>query len=316
MRKKIVVTGSLAFDIIMNFPGKFSDHILPDKIHTLNLSFLVDKMVKTQGGTAGNIAYSLGLLEMSPVLLSVFGKDGEEYRDFLKKYGVDVSLSLISQKLFSSQSFTMTDQEDNQITSFYPGAMEENNSLEIPGLAAEDLFFVISPNTPLAMKNFCRECAAAKIPYLYDPGMQLPRIDPQDLKFGIENCEVLIGNDYEIELMKKMIGTFAPPIVVTTLGEKGAVIFDHRGKESKQDIISTVIPKEVIDPTGAGDAFRAGFLAGFVKGKSLEVCGQMGAVCAAYTVERYGTTTHFFTSEEFDRRYRENFGEEKISFVK
>lgn len=329
-----MVTGSLAFDTIMNFDGVFSDHILPDKIHKLNLSFLASDMEKSKGGTAGNISYNLGLLDSKPILLSVFGKDAGEYREFLFKHGVDVSNAPLSQKYFSSQAFVLTDKQDNQITSFYPGAMNENTNLRINlprGKAGEltnlrmqgkkgnnrtieqlnnGTMVVISPNIPEAMKNFVKECAGNKISYMYDPGMQLPRISDEDLRFGIKDCEILIGNDYEIELMKKRVGDLKVPILITTLGEKGAVIFDHRSKKDAQDIISPAKPHEITDPTGAGDAFRAGFLAGFARGADLKTCGQMGACAAVYTVEKYGTTTHEFNLDDFCRRYKENYGVE------
>ncbi len=354
MRKKIIVTGSLAFDVIMNFNGRFADHILPDKIHALNLSFLVDEMEKTNGGTAGNIAYNLGLLNCNPVLLSTFGRDGEEYKDFLEKNGVDVSASPLSKKYFTSQSFVLTDEADNQIHSFYSGAMTENSNLNFLSeskiknqkskiisnfqFQISNLFAVVSPNAPEAMRCFVQECTQHKIPFMYDPGMQLPRLSDEDLRFGIEHTEILIGNDYEIELMRRRMGeNLRPSILITTLGEKGAVIFDRRvilrskatkdpvrgGKQggssvvslpqndnfAKQLIIKAAKVCKVVDPTGAGDAFRAGFLAGYARGFDLETCGQMGAVCAVYTVEKYGTTTHEFTVKEFCERYEENYGE-------
>lgn len=310
MNKQIVVTGSLAFDTIMDFHGNFGEHILADKIHSLNLSFLVDNMEKTSGGTAGNIAYNLGLLECKPVLLSMFGKDAEEYRDFLKNSGVNVDNAPLSQKYFSSQSFIVTDKNDNQIASFYPGSMIENSKLKIAPLKEAPLkVVVISPNMPEAMNNFVHQCVENKIKYMYDPGMQLPRINDDELRYGIKNSEILIGNDYEIELMKRRVKTWTKKISITTLGEKGAVIFDHSSKKNEQHVISPAKAKEVIDPTGAGDAFRAGFLAGYVRDFDLKICGQMGATCAVYTVEKYGTTTHTFNVVEFAKRYKENYKE-------
>lgn len=350
MNKKIIVTGSLAFDTIMNFKGKFSDHILPDKIHTLNLSFLVDEMQKTRGGTAGNITYNLGLLKSAPILLSTFGKDGEEYREFLKDHGVDVSYTPLSEKLYTSQSLVLTDSADNQITSFYAGSMVENENLSVLSVIAsersergnllkndkiasspspklvrdsrnDNKFVVISPNTPAAMRCFVQECTQHDIHYMYDPGMQLPRISDEDLKRGIENCEILIGNDYEVELMRRRVGNIQTPILITTLGEKGAVIFDNRKSGgpsvvalpqddnfTRQYIINPAVARKIVDPTGAGDAFRAGFLAGYIKDFDLKTCGQMGATCAVYTVEKYGTTTHEFSVDMFCKRYEENYG--------
>lgn len=323
------MTGSLAFDTILDFDGVFSDHILSDQLHKINLSFLATNMEKTRGGTAGNIAYNLGLFNLRPLLLSVFGKDAFEYREFLFKHGVDVSEAPLSQKYFSSQSFILTDKKDNQIASFYPGSMVENSKLEIRNLKKiqnsnfkiqnnitteqwnDETMVVISPNTPEAMRNFAEECKQNKIKYMYDPGMQLPRLTDEDLKEGISNSEILIGNDYEMELMKKrMGGNIRVPILITTLGEKGAVVFDHRNGEDVQDIILPSKPREIIDPTGAGDAFRAGFLAGYSRGFDLKTCGQMGACAAVYTVEKYGTQTHEFSVDDFCKRYKENYGVE------
>ncbi len=329
LNQTIVVTGSLAFDTILDFDGVFSDHILSDQLHKINLSFLASDMQKTNGGTAGNIAYNLGLLECKPLLLSFFGKEAENYREFLKKHGVDVSLAPLSQKYFSSQAFILTDKNDNQIASFYPGSMQENSKLEIRNpkqvqnfnlkiqnnLTMEqwnnETMVVISPNTPEAMRNFVEECKQNKIKYMYDPGMQLPRLTDEDLNEGILNSEILIGNDYEMELMRKrMGGNIRVPILITTLGEKGAVVFDHRNGKDIQDLISPSKPREIIDPTGAGDAFRAGFLAGYSRGFDLKTCGQMGACVAVYTVEKYGTQTHEFSVYDFCKRYKENYGVE------
>lgn len=296
----ILVTGSLAFDVIMDFPGKFADHIDPGKIHILNLSFLVDTLKKQKGGTAGNIAYNLALLKVPVSILGAAGEDFGQYQDFLKKAGVDTSQIKISQENLTSQAFIITDQADNQITAFYPGAMSENSKLSI-NLAD---FAVISPNDPPAMVNFAKQCQVLKIPYMFDPGMQLPRLTDQDLITGINGAKILIGNDYEIGLIKKRLKNIKVGILITTLGEKGSVI--QTPHETIQ--ISPAKPKDVVDPTGAGDAYRAGFLAGYLQGKDLKTSGQMGSVAACYPIEKYGTTTHRFSMEEFQTRYKENYG--------
>lgn len=295
----ILITGSLAFDVIMDFPGRFADHIDPTKIHVLNVSFLVDTLKKQQGGTAGNIAYNLALLKTPVSILGSAGEDFKEYQDFLKKVGVDTSQIKISPDNLTSQAFIITDQSDNQITAFYPGAMSENSKLSI-NLAD---FAVISPNDPKAMINFALECQKRNIPYMFDPGMQLPRLTDQDLTAGINRAKILIGNDYEIGLIKKRVRDIKVDILITTLGAKGSII-----QYKDQTIqISPAKPKKVVDPTGAGDAYRAGFLAGYLQGKDLKTSGQMGSVGACYAVEKYGTTTHRFTMEEFQKRYGENY---------
>lgn len=305
----ITVTGSLAFDNIMDFPGKFADHIMPDKIHQINLSFLVNTLKKQKGGTAGNIAYNLGLLQAPVSIVGAAGNDFSEYGKFLESAGVDISQIKIIAGESTSSAFIMTDSSDNQIAAFYPGAMKENSALVISRFT--DLV-VISPNDPQAMINFAKQCRGKNIPYMLDPGMQLPRLEKEDLEMMISGAEILIGNDYEIALLKEKANLDGRQILeqikilITTLGEKGSII--QSGKNTIQ--IQAGKPSEVVDPTGAGDAYRGGFLAGYSKGFDLKVCGQMGSIAACYAVEKYGTTTHKFTIEQFCERYKDNFGEE------
>lgn len=303
----ITVTGSLAFDHIMDFPGNFSDHIMPDKIHQINLSFLVNTLKKQKGGTAGNIAYNLALLKCPVSIVGAAGSDFAEYSKFLQDAGIDISKIKISNKNLTSSAFIMTDLSDNQITAFYPGAMGENSSLS---LTPADLV-VISPNDPKAMVKFTKACQDQNIPYILDPGMQLPTLDPNDLKNMINGATILIGNDYEISLLSEKCKVQSDrllesvKILITTLGEKGSII-----QTKDQTIqVNAAKPKEVIDPTGAGDAYRAGFLAGFLKGFDLKTCGQMGSVASCYATEKYGTTSHKFSIQEFCERYKQNFGE-------
>ncbi len=317
--KMITVTGSLAFDYIMDFPGKFSDHIMPDKIHTINLSFLVNKLSKQKGGTAGNISYNLALLGCLVSIVGAVGEDFFEYEKFLKDAGVDTSKIKIIAGESSSSAYIMTDLSDNQITAFYPGAMTENSTLSIP----TSNLVVISPNDPKAMVNFAKQCQDQNIPYMLDPGMQLPALDVNDLKNMVSGATILIGNDYEVELLSKKLKVKSEKlledvkVLITTLGEKGSIIQTAGlpGSPSRSQgppgrwQIGAAKPREVLDPTGAGDAYRAGFLAGYIKKLDLKTCGQMGAVAACYAIEKYGTTSHTFTLEEFKERYKENFGE-------
>ena len=305
----ITVTGSLAFDHIMDYPGKFGDHIMPDKIHQINLSFLVNTLKKQKGGTAGNIAFNLALLKTPVSILGTAGSDFTDYAKFLQQSGVDISKIKISQDKLTSSAFIMTDLSDNQITAFYPGAMTENSALTL--IESKPELVVISPNDPQAMINFTKECQNNNLDYMLDPGMQLPALAAEDLKSMINQATVLIGNDYEISLLKEKTGLTEDQlldqvkILITTLGEKGSFI--QSNSESIQ--ISVGKPTEVVDPTGAGDAYRAGFLAGYLKDLDLKTCGQIGAITACYAVEKYGTSNHKFTVEEFYRRYKDNFGE-------
>ena len=305
----ITVTGSLAFDNIMDFPGKFADHIMPDKIHQINLSFLVNTLKKQKGGTAGNIAYNLALLKSPVSILGVAGTDFSEYDKFLKETGVDTSNIKIIAGESSSSAFIMTDLSDNQITAFYPGAMKKAISLSLEGLKTD--FLIISPNDPQAIIKLAKEAQSLNIPYMLDIGMQLPALNSLDLKQIISGSAILIGNDYEISLLKEKSGLSEQEllsqvkILITTLGEKGSIV---QTKDKKIEV-SAGKPEKVADPTGAGDAYRAGFIAGYLKDLDLKICGQMGSVASCYAIEKYGTTNHKFTLEEFCERYKENFGE-------
>ncbi|MBU1032205.1 carbohydrate kinase family protein, partial [Patescibacteria group bacterium] len=313
----IEVTGSLAFDHIMDYQGHFGDHIMPDKIHQINLSFLVNTVKKQKGGTAGNIAYNLALLKMPVSILAMAGADFTDYAGFLKDAGVDISQIQISQNNLTSSCYIMTDASDNQITAFYPGAMKEADKLSMDKEKCD--FAVISPNKPEAMINLTGQCQKLGIPYMLDPGMQLPALSSDDLKNMVNGAEILIGNDYEMALLSEKCRVPASrqggqsaellqtvKILVTTLGAKGSTI----QTADKTYTIPSAKPAEVLDPTGAGDAYRAGFLAGYLKDLDLQICGQMGAVSACYAIEKYGTTSHTFTLEEFKKRYKENFNDE------
>lgn len=305
----IIVTGSLAFDSIFNFAGKFKDHIMPEKIHTLNLSFLTNKLNKNFGGTAGNIAYNLALIGEQPTILATAGKDFLVYKKFLNQAQVNTQYIKIYKNDFTSHYFALVDKLDNQIGGFYSGAMEKASQLSLITIKEKINFVVISPTIPKAILNYVSECQQLKIPYLFDPGMQLPRLTKSELGKGISRAKILIGNDYEISLMQKKLGWNKKQILskikilITTLAEKGSII------ETKNQLIKikSAKAKKVIDPVGAGDAYRAGFLAGFIKKYDLKTCGQMGALTAVYTVEKYGTTTHHFTKKQFCDRYKENF---------
>lgn len=307
----IAVTGSLAFDYIMDFPGNFKDHIDPKKIHILNVSFLVRSLKKERGGNAGNISYNLSLLNQKSIILSCIGENYNVYLNFLKNAGVDIGSIKVIKDEEISLAFMITDQSDNQISAFYPGAMNHNYKLNLKNLAQKPEIVTISPDDPRAMNNFLKQAKKLKIPYLYDPGMQLPRLEDKDLIFGIKEAKILIGNDYEIGQIKKRLGLndlkllSLCEILITTLGPKGSII----KTQNKKILIKPVKPLKVIDPTGAGDAYRAGFLAGFQCGFNLKTCGQMGSLEACYAVEKYGTTNHTFSLKEFTKRYKDNFKE-------
>lgn len=306
---RIIVTGSLGYDYIMNFSGRFADRIMPDKLHQISLSFLADKLSKNLGGTAGNLSYTLKLLGEEPVILSSAGNDFTDYRDFLEKHGISLEGITVANDEPCGSYHVITDSDDNQIGAFYTGATKYNKNLSLESIKQSD-FVVIGPNDPKAMKNFVIECIKRKFRYMYDPAFQIGNFSPEELKSAIENAELVIGNDYEIALIEQKLEIsheelilMGPKAVITTLGAKGAVI------ETRHEAIhiKPAKAKNVSDPTGAGDAFRGGFLAGYLNGMDLQGAGQVGAVAAVYTVEKYGTVTHHYTKEQFRKRYEENY---------
>jgi adenosine kinase len=308
---RIFVTGSIAYDYIMVFPGRFRDHILPDKMHVLSVSFLVDSLTRRRGGTGANIAYNLGLLGERPFLVGTVGHDFEEYRDWLESHGVDCRTVKVIAQEHTASCFINTDLQDNQITAFYPGAMSHASSLSLAevGVTPDDLVS-IAPNDPRAMNRYVAECTAAGIAYLYDPSMQLPRLERGDLEKGCRGARILAGNDYEFGMMAEKLGVTEDhlrrlvPITVMTRGEAGALIT----VDDQEFEIPAAKPRAVVDPTGAGDAFRAGFVLGWKKRLPWPTVGRLAALTAVHAIEHPGTQQHSYTLGEFLTRYRENFG--------
>jgi adenosine kinase len=308
---RIIVTGSIAYDYVMVFPGHFQDHILPEKMHVLSVSFLVDSMKRLRGGTAPNIAYNLALLGEKPEVVGTVGQDFAEYRAWLDAKGVVTTGIKVIEDDFTASCFINTDLKHNQITAFYPGAMKHAStlSLEGMGLTSRDLV-LIAPNDPAAMAGHAEECTRLGIPYLYDPSMQAPRMTSVELEAGFQGAKVLTGNDYEFGMMAEKLGITEDqlrrkvPITVMTKGEAGALItVDGTDYE-----IPPASPTAVVDPTGAGDAYRAGLVTGMARGFSWPVIGRLGALTAVYAIEHTGTQHHYYTITEFVDRYRSNFG--------
>lgn len=308
---RIVVTGSIAFDYIMVFPGHFKDHILPDKVHVLSVSFLVESMKRQRGGTASNIAFNLALLGERPTVMATVGEDFADYRLWLEEQGVDTSAIKVVPGEFTSSCFINTDLQDNQITAFYPGAMSQAHTLSLRAANLREAgLVIISPNDPGAMAAYAAECRELGIPYLYDPSMQAPRMSADELRAGFAGARVLTGNDYEFAMMAEKLGISEPelrqlvPITVVTKGEQGSSIF----VEGTEYTIPAARPRTVVDPTGAGDAFRAGFVKGMAHNLPWEVVGRIASLSAVYAVEQAGTQQHHYTLRAFTERYRENFG--------
>jgi adenosine kinase len=311
---RIVITGSIAYDYIMSFPGQFKDHILPDKLDSLALSFLVESMTKHRGGVAPNIAYTLALLGEHPAILATAGHDFAEYRAWLEAIGVDTGPVKIIPDVFTASFFAGKDRINGQIALFYPGAMGHAAEVSFASLGYRPDFAMISPDDPDAMNKHMRECLGMGIPYAYDVSFQLARLSADAIMEGVLGCAMLVVNDYEMGLITDKTGLLetdprlADKIVAVTRGEKGATIYAGGGLTS----IPIVTPRQILDPTGAGDAFRGGLLRGMASGWDWSIAGRMGALAATYCLEVLGPQNYAFTRAEFVARYRENFDDEGV----
>lgn len=305
----IVVTGSIAFDYLMSFPGKFTEHLMPEHVQRVSLSFLVDSMDKRRGGCGPNIAYTLALLGGRPRLMGTAGQDFADYRQWLEAAGVDTSLVQEVPGKFTASFFCSTDQDNNQIASFYTGAMAHAAELSFRTVADCDLA-IVSPNDPAAMLQYAEECRTLGVPFIFDPGQQCARMGGEELRDGLRGAAFLICNDYEFELLRQKTGLQEADVLreagglIVTRGEHGCSI----QSDGRRVEVPAVSPARIVDPTGVGDAFRAGFMRGLSSGASLEVSGRMGSVAAAYVLEHLGGSNHAFTWEEFTARYEEHFG--------
>lgn len=309
--RTVYISGSMAYDRIMDFPGKFSDYILPDKIHILNVCFNVNGLTEKFGGTAGNIAYTLSLLKEMPVIMATIGKDYGNYFEWLKKHNISVEGIRTIDDEFTAGAYITTDKSDNQITGFNPGAMKFQAEYRLDGTNPDKAMVVIAPGNMKDMISYAVVCRSKGIPYICDPGQSLSLWDGVALREWIEGSMILISNDYELELVMTMTGTDRKGLlrltrtIITTLGEKGALI----STLDRNERIPSATVSDVLDPTGAGDAFRAGLLKGLATGQNIETATKMGAVTATFAIENYGTQEHHFTYEAFLERYRINFGE-------
>jgi adenosine kinase len=306
---RIVVTGSIAFDYLMSFPGKFTEHFLPEHMKRVSLSFLVDSMDKRRGGCAPNIAYTLALLGEQPMLMATAGEDFGDYRTWLEAAGIDTSLVPQIAGKFCASFFCSTDVDNNQIASFYTGAMADAGQLSFRivndcGLA------IIAPNDPRAMIQYAEECRALGIPFIFDPGQQCARMSGDELRAGVTGAMILIVNDYELELLKQKTGfsdldilTQAQAMIVTR-GEAGSSVITPGGRVD----VPAVSPHRIVDPTGVGDAYRGGLMKGIALELPYDRCAKMGSVAATYALEHLGGLSHAYTWDDFRKRYEEHFG--------
>ena len=305
----ILLTGSVAYDYLMTFPGLFKEQILPERLASISLSFLVDSMSKQRGGVAPNIAYSMALLGERPKVMATVGEDFGDYRVWLESKGVDTTLMKVVPGLFTASFFATTDQASAQIASFYPGAMGVASTQSLKDLTSKPDLVIVSPNAPDAMMKFPAECRELGIKYLYDPSQQVLRLEGSELARDMEGAYFLFCNDYEFGLISKKTGWSLDQILdhvqvlVITRGKDGADLY--MGGESVH--IPTVPEDESVDPTGVGDAFRGGFLAGYSHGFDWKLCGEIGSLAAVYCLEQRGPQSHTYTREEFVKRFRKHF---------
>ena len=307
---KLIVTGSIAFDYLMSFPGKFTEHILAEHIQRVSLSFLVDSMDKRRGGCAPNIAYTLALLGERPLLVASAGQDFHEYDQWLQKAGVDTSHVHHVPDKFTASFFCSTDTENNQIASFYIGAMANASELSLRTVEEPGLV-IIAPNDPGAMVQYAEECRTLGIPFIFDPGQQCARMSGDELSDGITGARLVICNDYEFELVRQKTGLGEDTVLkeagalIITRGEDGCSIYEPGAPRVD---VKAVPPHRIVDPTGVGDAFRGGLMKGMARGKSLKDAAQIGTVAATWALEHLGGQSHAYTLKEFGDRYGDHFG--------
>jgi adenosine kinase len=307
---KLVVTGSIAYDYLMSFPGKFTEHILPEHLNRLSVSFLVDTMERRRGGCGPNIAYTLALLGERPFLMATAGEDFNDYRLWLEAAGIDTSLVKQVPGKFTASFFCSTDQSNNQIASFYTGSMA--NAGELSFRTVDDCgLAIISPNDPGAMVQYAEECRTLGIPFIFDPGQQCARMSGDELKDGASGATIVICNDYEFELFGQKTGMREDDVLaqanalVITRGEQGSSVYTPDGACAG---VAAVRPHRIVDPTGVGDAFRGGLMKGLALGLPYDACARLGSVAATYALEHLGGQSHAYTWSEFKARYEEHFG--------
>ena len=312
---KIGVAGSVGLDHLMKFSGKFTDSIVAGSLEKLSLSFLVDSLDVRRGGCAANICYGMGVLGLNPVLIAAVGKDWSDYEAWLSRHGVDTSHALVSQTLYTAHFMVTTDDDLNQIASFFPGAMSEARNIELQPIMDKNGRFdivVISPDDPEAMLRHSEVCRTQGIPFAADPSQQMARMSGDEIKLLIDGATYLFLNEYELALAMQKTGWSDREILervkvrVVTLGSKGAKVETIDG-----ECVNVGCPKEIskVDPTGVGDSFRSGFIAGLAWGLNHERCAQLGALIATYVIETKGTQEYRFTSAEFVARFAEAYGD-------
>jgi adenosine kinase len=318
---KIGVAGSVGLDHLMTFSGKFTDSFVAGSLEKVSLSFLVDSLDVRRGGCAANICYGMGVLGLNPVLIAAVGKDWADYEAWLSRHGVDTSHALVSTSLYTAHFMVTTDDDLNQIASFFPGAMSEARNIELGPIMEKTGRFdmvVISPDDPQAMLHHSEVCRKEGIPFAADPSQQMARMSGEEIKLLIDGASYLFLNEYELALAMQKTGWSDREILehvkirVVTLGSKGAKVESATG-----EFVQVGVPQEKskTDPTGVGDSFRSGFIAGLAWGLSHERCAQVGSLIATYVIETMGTQEYRFTSAEFLARFEATYGAEAASQI-
>ena len=307
---QIYVSGSIAYDRIMVFPGHFSDHLMPEKLHMINVSFTVTGVIERAGGTAGNIAYALSLMGESPTIMATIGRDYDRYFQWLEQHNISRDSIRIIDDEATASAYITTDMADNQITAFNPGAMKLASLFDLESTDAVASIGIVAPGNLDDMIAYTKAYQSKGTNYIFDPGQSIPIWDGNQMVECIQGSQVLISNDYELEMVTTKTGLSKDELlaltgaIITTKGGEGSVITTEA-----EDLPVAAIPRPdtLVDPTGAGDAYRGGLIKGLVEGVSLVEAAQMGTVCASFAVEVQGTQEYSFTPEEFDTRYREAF---------
>ncbi|QQS18910.1 carbohydrate kinase family protein [Candidatus Saccharibacteria bacterium] len=309
--RPIVLTGSIAIDRIMSFSGSYEDYLHAEKLDSVSVSIFLDSLRDTSGGVAANIAYTLALLGNEPYLLGSVGPDAVEYMEKLARHGVNIAH--IHESMLPTATFNViTDSDQNQVGGFYPGAMFDSDSLSLEPWREQNPLVVISPHDPKAMSRQIEEAGEMSLSVCYDIGQQVSNAPAEDIRAGIEAAEILIMNDYEFAVLCKRTGleaheiTAQVPVVITTHGPDGSRVEGTAVEEPIEVGVAT--PSDVVDPTGAGDAYRAGLCYGYAHGWSLRESAQLGATCASFAIETLGTQTHMFDHETLTERYENTFG--------
>jgi adenosine kinase len=306
---KALICGSFAYDTILAFPDRFKNHILPENIHILNVSFVTSEMRREYGGCAGNIAYNLRLLGGNGVAMGTVGRDFDPYDAWMERHGLDRGHVRVIDREFTAQAIITTDLDDNQITAFHPGAMTYSHEVKVTD-ARDISIAILAPDGREGTIAHAEQCAQAGIPFVFDPGQNTPVFNAAELRRFIELASWMTVNDYEWELVHNKTGLSIADAVaeldalIVTRGAQGSIIYTR----GAQHDIPIARPERVVEPTGCGDAFRAGLLYGLMHELDWPVTGRIASLMGAYNIAQHGTQNHHFTREEFAARFKENFG--------